>query len=332
MVATRGSGRISSVSEVTPPTDESSSSSRDDEARASLQRDIEIVRAYGMSHEESWVDVHIEQGPPLRIVATFRSDRVDEHADALARLVESPDHLDVRATSGFARAHLDGIAAAVRQVAERSERGAFRRWGIREGHLDIALRADQCALAHQLVDTYGDAVRVSVGCLRYPECAVIDRGDAVASGDARGTPSPLAVIDGEVRVDGALVVASGHDVVGTLLVHNAGSEPIVVVTNGVVTARVVDPVSGHVVGVYSGAQTAPRVTFLAPPGEFVAVPVLVGTASVVPALGYAVPPGLWAITAEIEIEGRGRFETPRLPLTVTTKHTSVSSSLDASPR
>lgn len=89
-----------------------------------------------------------------------------------------------------------------------------------------------------------------------------------------------------------------------------------VATNGMVTARVVDPGTGEVVGGYAGAQTMPLVRFQAEPGQSVTIPLLVGTASSVPELGYAVPPGSWAIDAVLKLED-GTYRTPRFPLTVT---------------
>jgi hypothetical protein len=128
-----------------------------------------------------------------------------------------------------------------------------------------------------------------------------------------------------------IVVASGRTVRGALRVHNTGTEPIVIATNGQVTAQVLDPDTRVVVGGFAGMQRLPLIHFRAAPGDSVVVPVLVGTASFSPDLGYVVPAGKWAIQVILELEdenatgwdrgtgrpGRRRVRTPLLPITVT---------------
>ena len=94
-----------------------------------------------------------------------------------------------------------------------------------------------------------------------------------------------------VRLDAPIVVSSGHNVRGALRVNNVSSDAIVAVTNGIVTAQVVNPLTGELVGGYTGFQTAPLVRFEVAPGETTVIPLLVGTASANPALGHAVPGG-----------------------------------------
>ena len=68
-------------------------------------------------------------------------------------------------------------------------------------------------------------------------------------------------------------------------------------TNGQLTANIADPNTGRAVGGYTGAQILPLIPFTAAPGDTVRIPLLVGTASYDPALGYAVPAGRWALFA-----------------------------------
>ena len=134
-----------------------------------------------------------------------------------------------------------------------------------------------------------------------------------------------------VELEAPIVVASGHHTRGALRIHNTGTDPIVIATNGQVTAQVVDPRTGQVVGRYAGFQTLPGIYFRADAGSTVVVPVLVGTASVSPDLGYVVPAGEWAIQVVLDLEegegsrgqsgadrpARRRLRAPLLPITVT---------------
>jgi hypothetical protein len=134
-----------------------------------------------------------------------------------------------------------------------------------------------------------------------------------------------------VELDAPIVVASGRTVRGALRIHNLSADTVVICTNGQVTAQVVDPQTRVVVGGFAGGQILPGIYFSAAPGEAVVVPVLVGTASLSPDLGYVVPVGKWAIQVTLELEdekaagwgrdtdrpGRRRLRTPLVPITVT---------------
>ena len=181
-------------------------------------------------------------------------------------------------------------------------------------------------VAESLHRRFGDAVELVVGSLRYPECRPWRQH--------AGTPEDIPQMDQmemTVELEAPIAVATGRTARGALRVHNTGTEPIVIATNGQVTAQVVDPMTRAVVGRFAGAQILPGIYFRAAPGDSVVVPVLVGTASISPDLGYAVPAGEWAIQMVLELEdenaagwrrgtdrpGRRRFRTPPLPITVT---------------
>lgn len=99
------------------------------------------------------------------------------------------------------------------------------------------------------------------------------------------------------------------------------SADLKIATNGHLTTAVVDPVTGEVIGGFAGAQIAPLITFQVPPGLTERIPMLTGTASFTPRLGYAVPPGSWGIQATLILgenpRDSPRRHTPALPLTVT---------------
>ncbi len=118
-----------------------------------------------------------------------------------------------------------------------------------------------------------------------------------------------------VALDGPLTVAAGRTAHHRLAVTNLAPHPLVLQTNGRITAPVLDPESGRLVGIATEAQTLPEISFEAAPGTTVKVPLLVGTASVDPRLGFTVPAGHWDAQAELSIAGE-RFLTPPLPMTV----------------
>jgi hypothetical protein len=165
-------------------------------------------------------------------------------------------------------------------------------------------------VAAELDGSFGAAVELRVGFLHFPQ-------RALAAGPGPKPAADTGVTEVGVALEADLVLRSGHSGRGGLLLHNLGSAHIQLVTNGSLTAVVVDPITREAVGGFSGAQVLPMVTFSAAPGGAVRVPLLVGTASLVPDLGYASPPGQWAMRTTLQLVSGRRLRTPTLPLTVT---------------
>jgi hypothetical protein len=166
-------------------------------------------------------------------------------------------------------------------------------------------------MAQRLQESFGTQVDLVVGHLRYPQ-----RQPARPLEDPAAPPE---VDPGQLSValDGPLTIVSGHDGRHRLRVVNLTDRTVELSTNGAVTGSVVDPMTGDVVGSYAGFQTMPLVRFRIGPHQDTTVPLLVGTASRRPDLGYAVPPGEWAIVVPLKL-GDGRIvASPALPITVT---------------
>jgi hypothetical protein len=184
----------------------------------------------------------------------------------------------------------------------------------------VALAPWATAIAHNLYEQFGDRIRLTVGVLPYPP----GRPPA-GRRERRAAPrQPAPLLDpseATAELDGPAVVRSGHTLRHGLLLRNRSGTELEVATNGQVTAVVIDPGSGEMVGGFAGAQTLPLVMFRVAPGETERIPLLVGTASFRPALGYAVPAGQWGVQADLTVGPGGadrvRRRTPVLPLTVT---------------
>jgi hypothetical protein len=71
-----------------------------------------------------------------------------------------------------------------------------------------------------------------------------------------------------------------------------------------------------VVGRYVGPRHAKRVGFPAEARQSRAMPVLIGTASMVPDLGYAVPPGRWGLVIAVHTD-EGHMRSAPLEITIT---------------
>src|SRR5215469_9969548 len=160
----------------------------------------------------------------------------------------------------------------------------------------IGLAPWAATVAEELHRRFGDDVELTVGALPYPPGARPRRESAA-------TPPPDLLDSREITVelDGPAVVRSGHTLRHSLLLHNLSGRELQIATNGQVTAAVVDLQTGEVVGGFSGWQTAPLVIFRVAAGATERIPLLVGTASATPRLGYVVPAGEWGIQATLTL-------------------------------
>ncbi len=158
---------------------------------------------------------------------------------------------------------------------------------------------------------FGNDVELVVGAMNYPSCTLHHPLHE------RPTVSELDSVELTVELDGPLVIRSGHTERHGLLVHNSSEQEVGIATNGQLTAKVIDPETGLLVGGFTGAQRLPRVMFCVTPGETQRIPLLVGTASFVPDLGYAIPPGQWVLQVTMGLGDARSARTPPLPFTVT---------------
>jgi hypothetical protein len=172
------------------------------------------------------------------------------------------------------------------------------------------------ATAEELHQQFGDDIELTVGALPYPPGRPPSRPP--------GADPPADLLDPHeivAELGGPAVVSSGHTLQHGLLLRNLTGRDLQIATNGQVTAVVVDPGTGEVAGGFAGFQILPLVIFRVAPGQTGRVPLLIGTASCTPRLGYTIPPGDWGIQVTLTLgphpRDSRRRRTPVLPLTVT---------------
>jgi hypothetical protein len=159
-------------------------------------------------------------------------------------------------------------------------------------------------------------VDLTVGALPYPPGRPQPRRPAAGPPPDLLDPRQIAA-----GLDGPATVRSGRTLRHGLLLCNRTGDDLQIATNGHLTTVIVDPATGEIVGGYTGAQQQPLIIFRIAPGRTRPVPLLTGTASFIPRLGYAVPAGHWGIQATLTLEpgprGSPRKRTPVFPLTIT---------------
>ncbi|HEY5273125.1 MAG TPA: hypothetical protein VIJ34_07820 [Acidimicrobiales bacterium] len=178
----------------------------------------------------------------------------------------------------------------------------------------LTLAAWATEIASEVHARFGGAVAVTLGALPFPY-ASSPAGGVVVHRPPRHLLR-LRIDEVAVSLRDELEVRSGFDAISELQLRNLGRRELTVRTNGNLTARVLDPVSGEVVGGFVGAQPTPHVVFRLVAGETTSVPLLLGTTSFVRTLGYAIPAGQWAFDAVLDLGDSGRYVTSQLPFTV----------------
>jgi hypothetical protein len=183
----------------------------------------------------------------------------------------------------------------------------------------IRLAAWATAAAEELHRQFGDALELTVGALPYPPDRRPSRPPAAGPSHppAPGQLDPQEIV---AELAGPAVVSSGHTLRHGLLLTNLTDHELQIATNGQVTAAVVDPNTGEVVGGSADPEVLPLIIFRVAPGQTGQVPLLIGTASSTPRLGYAIPPGDWGVQATLFLgphPGDSPRRTPILPLSIT---------------
>ncbi|MEU4291145.1 hypothetical protein AB0E63_23215 [Kribbella sp. NPDC026596] len=179
----------------------------------------------------------------------------------------------------------------------------------REPPFGIQLAAWATDIAATLTAKYGSLLDLQVGAMTFPARQLWASEDLP---QLRGAPAESAGL--EVEAVSPLSVRTGRSTHEDVLVTNRAAHEQVLLTSGALTSAVTDS-SGGIVGLYVGPLYARRVGFALEPHQSRPVPVLIGTASMVPDLGYAVPPGKWRLVIALHTDG-GNMLSAQLDITI----------------
>ena len=221
------------------------------------------------------------------VIASFTAD-LDVHLGGLRAAVEHPDLVSVEP----ARHPAAKLESDIREIRRRLSDDPRRLLdGTSPGHL--RLRAPFAELAAELHREYGDSLEITVGHKPFPPEVI---------GDCRPVPLPIATVtvpglELTVVVDQAHVVP-GEDAEGRVVFANCGPLRIEGLT-GVLAGGVRNDREGFLAGAFSGMLTMQGLGIQLGPGESMELPLIIGTASVLPDPSYVVPPGRYEVVAAV---------------------------------
>ena len=173
------------------------------------------------------------------------------------------------------------------------------------GPIEINVGETDEGLAGDLVGRYGDAVRLTVGLLRYP----IDEASSVCAAEV-GDPPPEGL---EMRVVAPDAPLTRHGIDTTnfeVQVTNTGDVPIQF-TSGITRGTIVDA-NGAIVGSAENVPVAMvGIGVDLAPGATTTLPGVVTLASCDASVGYAIPPGEYQLLASVSVNADGVTRTAR---------------------
>ncbi len=178
--------------------------------------------------------------------------------------------------------------------------------------ISVRLEAWASDIAAALHNRFGADIELTVGYLTFPERNLKYPAASGASSAPDLNPAELAA-----SLDRPISVQSGHALLHELRIRNVSARDVSLHNNGCLTAVIIEPSTGAVVGGYSGAQTLALRHVPLAVGRDALLPLLVGTSSLLSRLGYAIPPGVWAFRAMLDLDDGRSFWTSALALTVT---------------
>lgn len=201
-----------------------------------------------------------------------------------------------------------GVVATGPDPAESGETQVFHgsptpKPGYQRPPVHIHLQANRESVAANLHQAYGDFVALEVGALHYPDRTRVSPWPVIDADQTTADPAQL-----HIEPEQPLIVPTGLSACLALSLTNRTESTVSVQTNGNVTAVIVDSAGDGV-----GGQAAPLITVDAQPGETVRIPLLIGTDSYSPELGYAVPAGQWHVVAPFDLDDGGALVSPPLP-------------------
>ena len=266
-----------------------------------IHRDIAEIRVFGTENPGVLVDLKLSHEPTNHLSVLLSAGTPHESISTLKNRLTHGEHLEVEFTS-VTPEQLETVQEEIQELIRDRGSQAFRQYGVQWGQVHINLRSDQLQLAEELLQRYGNLVRLELGRKPYPP------RPGVAHVERPHRPEPARP---DITIPGLEVtllldqptITSGHDGRGRVRFENGGDELMTISTASPLTARLLDPVSNDTVGYFGGAIGGVGITLQLQPGDVETMPVIFGTTSPPDVEGYSVSPGWYLVECVVPVYG-----------------------------
>ena len=266
-----------------------------------IHRDLAAIRVFGSENPGVLVDLKLSHDPSTHLVVLLKAGTPSDSISALKHRLTHGEHLEVEFTSVTSE-QLETVREEIQDSIRERVAQPFRQYGIQWGHVHIRLRADQLQLADELLQRYGNLVRLEVGRKPYPPQPGVTRVQRPHRPEPTRPNITIPGLEVTLLLDQP-TIASGSDGRARIRFENGGDQPITLSTGSPLTACLIDPISNDTVGYFDGAIGGVGKTLQLQPGDVEMMPVIFGTTSPPDVEGYSAPPGRYLVECVVPVYG-----------------------------
>jgi hypothetical protein len=270
-----------------------------------LMSDSDAIAQYGAKHPDEFAGVKFANEPWVRVVAAFTGN-LDAHCAALQELVAHPERLEVIRLR-YTVEDLQRIRNEIQ--SQMTPGGPIEGLGESMGHVHVQLRAEGEPVAAELWARYGDALRLRVGTAPYPPS---DSPTAALACDLGAIDEWPRGVSARLDLEDDLI-ASGKHGKGTVTIVNESDERFREELGQPEVGWVFEQGGTTPVGAFTGAIAGEGRSIDLAPGEQDSLTMVFGTAACDPSQGYALPPGIYEVRAELPAAYRETDESEMAP-------------------
>jgi hypothetical protein len=266
-----------------------------------IHLDLAAIRVFGSENPGVLVDLKLSHEPTTHLAVLLSAGTPHESISTLKNRLTHGKRLEVEFTS-VTPEQLETVREEIQDLVRERGAQSFRQYGVQWGQVHIILRTDQLQLADELLQRYGNLVRLELGRKPYPPRPGVTRVQRPHRPEPTLPDITIPGLEVTLLLDQP-TIASGSDGRGRVRFENGSDELITISTGSPLTARLLDPVSNDTVGFFDGAIGGVGKTLQLQPGDVETMPVILGTTSPPDVEGYSTPPGWYLVECVVPVYG-----------------------------
>ena len=266
-----------------------------------IHRDLAAIRMFGSENPGVLVDLKLSHEPTTHLAVLLAAGTSSDSISTLKNGLVHGERLEVEFTSVTSE-QLETVREEIEELIRERGPQAFRQYGVQWGQVHIMLRPDQLQLADDLLQRYGNLVRLELGRKPYPPRSGVARVERPQRLGPTGPDITFQGLEVTLLLDQP-TITRGSDGRARVRFENCSDELMTISTASPLTARLLDPVSNDTVGYFDGAIGGVGKTLQLQPGDVETMPLIFGTTSPPEVEGYSAPPGWYFVECVVPVYG-----------------------------